>query len=86
MPPIVTSWERLAAVQVITEARNQRFGPLADAVKTQMSLYSFDRLKVLNRAQGDVATVAALHAWRAANPVPPWVDPLGEWDADEEAT
>jgi hypothetical protein len=82
---IVTSWERLGAMEIITEALDTRFGPLDVAIKDQIVLYPYDMLKALNLAQFDFASLADLQAWLVANPPPPWVDPLGESDDDEEA-
>jgi hypothetical protein len=84
MEGFVTSWERLGAVSMVTEVLDQRFGPLSDAITAQIAEYPYDLLKVLIRAQVNFTTLADLNAWLAANPVPPWVDPLGEWDEDEE--
>jgi hypothetical protein len=86
MAEIVTSWERMAAVTMVTEVLDQRFGPLSDAITAQIAEYPYDLLKVLIRAQVNFTTLADLEAWLAANPVPPWVDPLGEWDEDEESS
>jgi hypothetical protein len=84
MTGIVTSWERFGAIKMIVAALDQRFGPLPDTVKEQIDLYPFELLETLNLAQFSFATVDDLHAWLADNPVPPWIDPLGEWDEDEE--
>ena len=85
MTQIVGTWERLGAVEIITEALDKRFGPLNAAIKDQIALYPYEMLKALNLAQFDFASLADLVAWLNANPVPPWVDPLGEWDEDEES-
>jgi len=84
MTQIVGTWERLGAVKIITEALDKRFGPLEAAIKDQIALYPFDLLQALNLAQFDFTSLDDLKTWLAANPIPPWVDPLGESDEDEE--
>lgn len=83
VPP---SWECIGAVKITISALDKRLGPLSDAVKDQIWLYPFELLLALNLAQIDFASLADLEAWLAANPAPPWVDPLGEWDEDEESS
>ncbi len=80
MTQIIGTWERLGAVTIVTEVLDHRFGPLSDAVTAQIADYPFELLKALIRAQVNFVTLADLEAWLAANPVPPWVDPLGESD------
>jgi hypothetical protein len=84
MAEIVTSWERLAAVRMVTKLLDARFGPLSDAITAQIAGYPYELLEALILAQVKFTSLADLEAWLAANPVPPWVDPLGEWDEDEE--
>lgn len=84
MEGFVTSWERLGAVKIITAALDKRFGPLDAAIKDQIALYPFELLEALNLAQFDFASLDDLKTWLATNPVPHWVDPLGEWGEDEE--
>ncbi|NJM07187.1 DUF4351 domain-containing protein [Candidatus Gracilibacteria bacterium] len=83
MIAIVTSWERMAGVTLVTEVLEKRFGPLDDTVTAQIADYPYDVLRALNIAQVTFTTLADLEDWLAANPVPPWVDPLGEWDDSE---
>lgn len=83
MTQIIGTFERLGAVKIITAALDKRFGPLDATIKEQIALYPFELLETLNLAQFDFTSLADLEAWLAANPVPPWVDPLGEWDDDE---
>lgn len=45
--------------------------------------FTSDLLEDLILAQVRFTTLADLEAWLAANPVPPWVDPIGEWDAED---
>jgi hypothetical protein len=84
MTQIVDTFERLGAVKIITAALDKRFGPLDVSIKDQIALYPFELLEALNLAQFAFTSQADLEAWLSANPVPPWVDPLGEWDADLE--
>jgi hypothetical protein len=84
MAEIVTSWERMAAVRMVTKLLDARFGPLSDAITAQIADYPYELLEALILAQVKFTSLADLEAWLAANPVPPWVDPLGEWDEDEE--
>ena len=84
MTQIVDTFERLGAVKIITAALDKRFGPLDATIKAQIALYLFELLEVLNLAQFDFASLDNLKTWLAANPVPPWVDLLGEWDEDEK--
>lgn len=82
---IVTSWERMAAVKMVTKVLNVRFGPLDPRITAQIAAYPYDMLEALNVAQVAFTSLADLEAWLAANPAPPWVDPLGEWDDAEES-
>jgi hypothetical protein len=84
MTQIVGTWERLGAVKIITAALDKRFGPLDAAIKDRIALYPFELLETLNLAQFDFTHLADLDVWLVANPVPLWVDPLDEWDEDEE--
>lgn len=86
MTQIIGTFERLGAVKIITETLDKRFGPLDEAIKDQIALYPFELLEALNLAQFDFTGLADLEAWLAANPVPPWVDPLGEWDAEDASS
>ena len=83
---IVTSWERIAAVKMATKLLKARFGPLTDAIIAQISHYPYELLETLIIAQVQFMTLADLEAWLSANPAPPWVDPLGEWDEGEESS
>jgi len=85
MSSTVTSWERLGAMKMITQALDKRFGPLDQTVKAQLVKYPYELLEVLNLDQFDFRSLADVKAWLEANPPPPWVDPLGEWDDDEES-
>lgn len=84
MTQIVGTWERLGAVKMVTKLLNARFGPLDAAITEQISLYPYELLEALILAQVAFTTLTDLEAWLSANPVPPWVDPLGEWDDDED--
>ncbi|MDW8213953.1 MAG: DUF4351 domain-containing protein [Roseiflexaceae bacterium] len=86
MTQIIGTFERLGAVKIVTAALDKRFGPLDEAIKDQIALYPFELLESLILAQVHFTTLADLEAWLAANPVPPWVDPLGEWDEDDAST
>lgn len=86
MTQIVDTFERLGAVKIITAALDKRFGPLDATIKDQIALYPFELLEALNLAQFDFASLDDLKTWLTTNPVPPWVDPLGEWDEDEESS
>jgi hypothetical protein len=78
MTGIVTSWERLAGISMVTRVLNKRFGPLSDAIKAQIAAYPYEQLETLIEAQIDFINLDDLNAWLAANPPPPWEDPLGE--------
>lgn len=82
MEGIVTSWERLAAVKMVTNVLDARFGPLSDPITAQIADYPYELLEALILAQVKFTTLADLEAWLTANPVPPWVDPLGESEED----
>jgi len=84
MTGFVTSWERLAGVRMVTMLLDARFGPLSDAIKAHIADYPYHLLEALILAQVGFTNLADLEAWLAINPVPPWVDPLGESDEDEE--
>ncbi|MCS7288321.1 MAG: DUF4351 domain-containing protein [Roseiflexus sp.] len=83
MTRVVGTLARLGAAEIITAALDKRFGPLDEAIKDQIALYPFELLEALILAQVYFTTLADLEAWLAANPAPPWVDPLGEWDDAE---
>jgi Domain of unknown function (DUF4351) len=86
MTGIVTSWERLAGVSLVTRVLHKRFGPLSEAIKAQIAAYPYEQLETLIEAQIDFTGLDDLNAWLAANPPPPWVDPLGEESEDEAGT
>lgn len=83
MTEIVTSWERLATVKMVTKVLDARFGPLSAAITAQIADYPHELLEALILAQVKFTALADLESWLTANPVPPWVDPLAESDEDE---
>lgn len=83
MTGIVTSWERRGAAKILIKGLDARFGPLNEEIQRTILSYPFETLEALSIAQASFHSLDDLKAWLAANPVPPWVDPLGESDEDE---
>jgi Domain of unknown function (DUF4351) len=86
MTGIVTSWERLAGVALVNRVLDKRFGPLSEEVKGQIAEYPYAQLETLIEAQVDFVSLDDLKAWLVTNPPPPWVDPLGEDEAEEQGS